>query len=261
MKIVGNTVGTTMPRPNLMQTDPQKGDYVHGREEFLQQVPSGPGGGYVLTEADKQEIAEQAAGMVEVPEMEIPTNLPNPHALTFTGAVSATYDGREAVSVEIPLGGGGGGEVCDLLMDVTTTERIGMVEQTIDNVAYKQLFALAENVYGHTNNTTAGYFLRLFAINDLNQRAETRSWVTINQVTTPKCVKFIMLIADKTVFGESLANQGGPEDVTLGAQNVSWGACTWDSNKLSKVAFAQDSYTATNTMEVGARLRIWGVRA
>ena len=31
-KIVGVTVGTTIPKPNLKQTDPKKGDYVNGRE-------------------------------------------------------------------------------------------------------------------------------------------------------------------------------------------------------------------------------------
>lgn len=36
---------------------------------------------------------------------DIPTTLPNPNALTFTGAVNATYDGSTAVSVEIPSGG------------------------------------------------------------------------------------------------------------------------------------------------------------
>lgn len=41
---------------------------------------------------------------------EMPTVLPSPHALTLTGAVSATYDGSAAVSVEIPEGGSGGGE-------------------------------------------------------------------------------------------------------------------------------------------------------
>jgi hypothetical protein len=40
----------------------------------------------------------------------IPTTLPNPHKLTFSGAVSAEYDGSEAVEVVIPQGGGGGGE-------------------------------------------------------------------------------------------------------------------------------------------------------
>ena len=33
----------------------------------------------------------------------------NPNALTFTGAVTGSYDGSEAVTVEIPSGGGGSG--------------------------------------------------------------------------------------------------------------------------------------------------------
>ena len=32
----------------------------------------------------------------------IPKKLPNPNALTFTGAVTGSYDGSEPVSVEIP---------------------------------------------------------------------------------------------------------------------------------------------------------------
>ena len=36
----------------------------------------------------------------------IPTALPNPNALTFTGAVTGSYDGSEALTVEIPSGGG-----------------------------------------------------------------------------------------------------------------------------------------------------------
>lgn len=41
MKIIGNTVGMGLPKPDLMQTDPTKGDYVKGKEEFLEQIPSG----------------------------------------------------------------------------------------------------------------------------------------------------------------------------------------------------------------------------
>ena len=104
MKIIGNTVGTPLPKPNLMQTDPKKGDYVKGKEEFVEQVGGGgsvapgkdgidcthewngtvltitsasgtssadlkgdKGDDYTLTEADKQEIAEQAAQLVDVP--------------------------------------------------------------------------------------------------------------------------------------------------------------------------------------------------
>lgn len=32
MKVIGYTVGTTLPKPNLAQTDPKKGDYVKNRE-------------------------------------------------------------------------------------------------------------------------------------------------------------------------------------------------------------------------------------
>ena len=41
--------------------------------------------------------------------VDMPTNLPNPNALTFTGAVTGSYDGSAPLSVEIPSGGGGGG--------------------------------------------------------------------------------------------------------------------------------------------------------
>ncbi len=48
------------------------------------------------------------AGYAKTSEIPVvPAALPNPNKLTFTGAVSAEYDGSEAVSVEIPAGGDG----------------------------------------------------------------------------------------------------------------------------------------------------------
>ena len=49
----------------------------------------------------------------------IPTALPNPNALTFTGAVSGSYDGSAPLEVEIPSGGGG--------LTVTNTATIGQI--------------------------------------------------------------------------------------------------------------------------------------
>lgn len=54
-------------------------------------------GGYTGTEE------EFAAKMAE----EMPDALPNPNALTFTGAVEGSYDGSAPLSVNIPSGGGG----------------------------------------------------------------------------------------------------------------------------------------------------------
>lgn len=131
-------------------------------------APGQPGDDYVLTEADKQEIAEQAAGMVEVPEVpsvEIPTNLPNPHALTFTGAVSATYDGSEAVSVDIPLGGGGGSSGVEFsqIANVVTTEDVNMITVDIPSgvtevVVFAEGLATVANKYSFlkANNTIIG---------------------------------------------------------------------------------------------------------
>ena len=66
-------------------------------------------GGYTGTET------EFAAKLAE----EMPTTLPNPNALTFTGAVTGSYDGSAPLSVEIPSGGGGGSTV---ELDTTLSE-------------------------------------------------------------------------------------------------------------------------------------------
>ena len=44
-------------------------------------------------------------------KQDIPTKLPNPNALTFTGAVTGSYDGSAPLSVEIPSGGGSGSDI------------------------------------------------------------------------------------------------------------------------------------------------------
>lgn len=52
--------------------------------------------GNVLTVVD----GAWSVGEIEIPT--VPTTMPNPNAVTFTGAVEATYDGSSAVSIEIP---------------------------------------------------------------------------------------------------------------------------------------------------------------
>lgn len=60
----------------------------------------------------------------------IPTALPNPNSLTFTGAVTGSYDGSAPLTVNIPQGGGGsGGGYSDyeVLIDETiTTDEAGI---------------------------------------------------------------------------------------------------------------------------------------
>lgn len=62
----------------------------------------------------------------------MPESLPNPHALTFTGAVDGTYDGSEAKIIEIPSVSGGGGE-WQLINSVITTEEVSSIEISTDS--------------------------------------------------------------------------------------------------------------------------------
>ena len=60
----------------------------------------------------------------------IPDTLPNPNALTFTGAVTGSYDGSEPLTVEIPSGGSGGSaepgyKDATTLFDVTLDDTTG----------------------------------------------------------------------------------------------------------------------------------------
>ena len=51
---------------------------------------------------------------------EIPSELKNPYALTFTGAASGTYDGSSAVTINIPTGGGSSVTVDSALSSTST---------------------------------------------------------------------------------------------------------------------------------------------
>ena len=82
---------------------------------------------------------------------EIPTSLPNPNALTFTGAVTGNYDGSAPVSVEIPSGGGSGGSASlQLLTEDTLTEDTATIY--VDGFSADRL-AFAVAPYGSTANS------------------------------------------------------------------------------------------------------------
>lgn len=80
-------------------------------------------GGYTGTEE------EFAAKLAE----EMPDKLPNPNALTFTGAVEGSYDGSVPLNVEIPRGGGGN-RGWTLLYDGTIT-----IEEAVKTVTVSLL--------------------------------------------------------------------------------------------------------------------------
>lgn len=63
----------------------------------------------------------------------IPDKLPNPNALTFTGAVTGIYDGSSAVTVHVPSGGGSGGTDISLGVTGAIVGQIAKITAVDDN--------------------------------------------------------------------------------------------------------------------------------
>lgn len=85
---------------------------------------------------------------VEV-QQKILSKLPNPNALTFTGAVTGTYDGSAPLSVEIPSGGGGETPI-DTISEGTLSEDVANI--VIDGFS-KRTIALSVVPYGSAANS------------------------------------------------------------------------------------------------------------
>lgn len=103
-------------------------------------------GGYTGTEA---EFAGKMAA-------EIPDKLPNPNALTFTGAVSGSYDGSAPLSVEIPSGGETGNEK-DIDFTIEIQENTGSIDFEVDDknepLNLNECFILIYYIAGGTNTS------------------------------------------------------------------------------------------------------------
>ena len=115
-------------------------------------------GGYTGTES------EFAAKMAE----EMPDKLPNPNALTFTGAVTGSYDGSAPLEVAIPSGGGSSDSVVfanDILAEGTVSSDLaawGTVDTGVtpqELRAYKSFAIYCVGITGRTYATLCGQSL------------------------------------------------------------------------------------------------------
>lgn len=77
---------------------------------------------------------------------DIPTTLPNPQVLTFTGAATGSYNGSEALTVNIPTGGSGEtGGSCENWEPIyrKTFENVTKIEETIEGLSEYRKFKVA----------------------------------------------------------------------------------------------------------------------
>ena len=118
-------------------------------------------GGYIGTEA---EFAKKLA-------KEMPTALPNPNALTFTGAVTGSYDGSAPLSVEIPQGGGGGSSSSVTIDASLTVDGAAADAAAVGN----RLNELSEEISGYIKTPSkaeVGQIIRVSAVDDNGKPTE-----------------------------------------------------------------------------------------
>ena len=126
-------------------------------------------GGYSGTEA---EFAAKLAA----------EKLPNPYPLTFTGAVSGSYDGSSAKTIEIPSGGGGDNKLtllADINFDGNTAH--GFEYTGLDDVS--EIYIVGAEIKSGLDNSEARFSLKINDIEisangvlNIQKTSETDTW-------------------------------------------------------------------------------------
>lgn len=171
-----------------------------------------------------EEVGAQPAGDYAL-KNEIPTKLPNPQKLTFTGAVNETYDGSEAKTINIPTGGGSGGGINPTLL-ATLNGDGESIELTADVELTDGLYAFGGGIPENTPDDNKGQTL-------------------------------YVEVGDTGIFGQGIRTPGMISNATFGNQNESsvffvktnamyvCGAFSAAGNKISKMHFKTDGVPIT----------------
>ena len=184
-------------------------------------------------------------------KQDIPTKLPNPNALTFTGAVTGSYDGSEPLTVNIPEGGGGTGGSSGLETAAEAqlaTGTITPVETTTYTPTGVTLGDLRKYrrfmfVWDGASNTGASNMLLQFSNANLYAMDIAR-WNEGGMV----CV-FEWCDAEKTLLRTCAASGGNPSMVpTVGSLYIRYGSY---NRSTAGVMFGTEGITLFSTKLAG----------
>ena len=174
----------------------------------------------------------------------IPEKLPNPNALTFTGAVEGSYDGSEPVSVEIPQGLSAEWE---LISDITTEEEVG--EVVIENISLKKVFIQATVIGTATNEKTINGHIK---INGFTYFYASSLSLSAADGTRFTC-SFAEVIGDSKRHHSAALNNNTYQSTV---QNTGWFG---DGTPINSVVI--NAASANNRVfGIGSNFKIWGVK-
>ena len=117
-----------------------------------------------VTEIPQEKVSSAVEEYMAKNPINIPKKLPNPHKLTFAGAVTAEYDGSGAVTVTIPEGSGGTIDDSQIQTAVNnyldanpvqagaTTEQAEQIQKNTEDISQ-----LSEEIANKGGNVSASY--------------------------------------------------------------------------------------------------------
>ena len=198
-------------------------------------------GGYTGTEA------EFAAKLAQ----EMPSALPNPNALTFTGAVEGSYDGSKAVTVNIPSGGGSIATATKL-HEITLEEEVTSISETLpfNPMDYKKIIVLCSCV--STTSNTSKVQVRI-NLGGLSQWIPT--WLNNNAVQNfhARCDYDIQSGLNMlTIYYSNNYNALGDTPLIFNAPRYNY-----TSNDLTNTFTVE---TQNKYLGVGTKFEFWGIK-
>lgn len=201
-----------------------------------------------LTGTAGQVLTKTADGQ-EWKDVDIPTALPNPNALTFTGAVTGSYDGSAAVTVEIPSGGGGSD--WELIAEITSDgagTNSGLFAPISFN-SYKELHLEATSIA----NSSITFRLML---------SKTTNWYDGQVISLSAAANAVAHMAHFWIIDGCIKVISGHNSGY--SDNSNNGTCYFINNPRNAYLasdYAYIRFDANNSVvPEGATLKIWGVK-
>ena len=191
-------------------------------------------------------------------KQDIPTKLPNPNALTFTGAVEGNYDGSAPLSVEIPSGGGSGFDKWERINTFTipadTAEDVTSI--TFSEDAEGKPFAL-KKFYAVFAGITGAFTYFCIRINNLpfTQQFGTD---TISNNNTGERNPLILYFE---IAGSGFYHWSCPNVKSFGyradGDGTPNGGTQSNISQVNKISFA---WGTNGAITPGTTVKLWGVR-
>lgn len=191
-------------------------------------------------------------------KQDIPTKLPNPNALTFTGAVEGSYDGSEPLTVEIPSGGGSGFDKWERINTFTipadTAEDVTSI--TFSEDAEGKPFAL-KKFYAVFAGITGAFTYFCIRINNLPFTQQFGTDTISNNNTSERNP----LILYFEIAGSGFYHWSCPNVKSFGyradGDGTPNGGTQSNISQVNKISFA---WGTNGAITPGTTVKLWGVR-